>query len=143
MRVLVAVKRVVDYAVKVRVRPDKTGAVRNLTQLLRSFNVVSHAVLLSAAAVRTAVELQNVKMSMNPFCENAMEEAVKLKEGKFASEIIAVSIGPKQAQETLRAALAMGADKGVHVLTDLRTDQELQPLAVAKLLRAVVDEVTQ
>jgi electron transfer flavoprotein beta subunit len=86
------------------------------------------------------VELQNVKMSMNPFCENAMEEAVKLKEGKFASEIIAVSIGPKQAQETLRAALAMGADKGVHVLTDLRTDQELQPLAVAKLLRAVVDE---
>jgi electron transfer flavoprotein beta subunit len=80
-------------------------------------------------------------MSMNPFCENAMEEAVKLKEGKVASEIIAVSIGPKQAQETLRAALAMGADKGVHVLTDLRTDQELQPLAVAKLLRAVVDEV--
>eukprot|EP00953_Heterococcus_sp_UTEX-ZZ885_P036141 18636-Heterococcus_DN1.PRE.5 len=70
-----------------------------------------------------------------------MEEAVTLKEGKFASEIIAVSIGPKQAQETLRAALAMGADKGVHVLTDLRTDQELQPLAVAKLLRAVVDEV--
>jgi Electron transfer flavoprotein domain len=141
MRVLVAVKRVVDYAVKVRVRPDKTGAFKILTQpLCQLQRCLTHS-LSSAAAVTTAVELQNVKMSMNPFCENAMEEAVKLKEGKFASEIIAVSIGPKQAQETLRAALAMGADKGVHVLTDLRTDQELQPLAVAKLLRAVVDEV--
>ncbi|KAG5189336.1 hypothetical protein JKP88DRAFT_271617 [Tribonema minus] len=112
MRVLVAVKRVVDYAVKVRVRPDKT-----------------------------AVELQNVKMSMNPFCENAMEEAVRLKEAKLATEIVAVSVGPKQAQETLRTALAMGADRGVHIVTDMRADQELQPLAVAKLLRTVVDEV--
>ena len=88
-----------------------------------------------------AVELNNVKMSMNPFCENALEEAVKLKESKLASEVIAVSVGNKSAQDTLRAALAMGADKGIHVLTDMRADQELQPLAVAKLLRAIVDEV--
>ncbi|CAN0492822.1 unnamed protein product, partial [Ectocarpus sp. 8 AP-2014] len=84
MRVLVGVKRVVDYAVKVRIQPDKAG-----------------------------VELKNVKMSMNPFCENAMEEAVKLKETKAASEVIAVSIGPKAAKDTLRTALAMGADRGV------------------------------
>lgn len=102
---MVAVKRVVDYAVKVRV--DKSG---------------------------TGVDLSSVKMSMNPFCEIAVEEAVKLKEKKVAEEVIAVSIGPKQSQETLRTALAMGADKGIHVPTEARTDSDVQPLAVAKLL---------
>jgi len=105
MRILVGVKRVVDYAVKIRV--DKSGA---------------------------GVDLANVKMSANPFCEIALEEAVRLKEKKVATEIIAVSIGPKLAAETLRSALAVGADKGIHVTTDMRTDQELQPLAVAKIL---------
>lgn len=109
MKVLVPVKRVVDYAVKIRVAPK-------------------------------GVELNNVKMSMNPFCEIAVEEAIRLKEKKVASEVVAVSIGPKQAQETLRTALAMGADRGIHIETDLRTDQELQPLAVAKLLKAIVDQ---
>eukprot|EP00455_Lapot_gusevi_P004601 TRINITY_DN1189_c0_g1_i1.p1 TRINITY_DN1189_c0_g1~~TRINITY_DN1189_c0_g1_i1.p1 ORF type:complete len:256 (+),score=94.35 TRINITY_DN1189_c0_g1_i1:91-858(+) len=111
MRVLVGVKRVIDYAVKIRVRPDKK-----------------------------AVETANVKMSMNPFCEIAVEEAVRLKEKGIASEIVAVSVGPKQSQETLRSALAMGADRAIHINTDMRTDQELQPLAVAKLLRAVADK---
>mmetsp|Transcript_14351 Transcript_14351/g.25809 ORF Transcript_14351/g.25809 Transcript_14351/m.25809 type:complete len:256 (+) Transcript_14351:158-925(+) len=111
-RVLVAVKRVVDYAVKVRVKKDKT-----------------------------AIELKNTKMSMNPFCEIAVEEAVKMKEGKIAEEVVVVSIGPKQAQETLRTALAMGADKAIHVTTDLRTDQELQPLATAKILSKIVKDV--
>lgn len=109
MKVLVPVKRVVDYAVKIRVAPK-------------------------------GVELNNVKMSMNPFCEIAVEEAIRLKEKKVASEVVAVSIGPKQAQETLRTALAMGADRGIHIETDMRTDQELQPLAVAKLLKAIVDQ---
>jgi electron transfer flavoprotein beta subunit len=86
------------------------------------------------------VELNNVKMSMNPFCEIAVEEAIRLKEKKVASEIIAVSIGPKQSQETIRTALAMGADRGIHIETDLRTDQELQPLAVAKILKAIVEK---
>ena len=108
MRVLVGVKRVVDYAVKVRISADKAGA-----------------------------ELNNIKMSMNPFCEIAVEEAVRLKENKIADEVVAVSIGPKQAQETIRTALAMGADRGIHIATDMRTDQELQPLAVAKLLAEV------
>ncbi|ETM03217.1 hypothetical protein L917_00540, partial [Phytophthora nicotianae] len=107
MKVLVPVKRVVDYAVKIRVEPK-------------------------------GVDLKNVKMSMNPFCEIAVEEAIRLKEKKVASEIVAVSIGPKQSQETLRTALAMGADRGIHITTDMRTDQELQPLAVAKLLKEVV-----
>ena len=105
MKVLVAVKRVVDYNVKVRVKADKTG-----------------------------VELANVKMSMNPFDEIAVEEAVRLKEGGKATEIIAVSMGPQAAQETIRTALAMGADRGILV----QTDAELQPLAVAKLLKAIV-----
>jgi electron transfer flavoprotein beta subunit len=104
-KVLVAVKRVVDYAVKVRVAGNKSG-----------------------------VELNNVKMSLNPFCEIAVEEAIRMKESKSASEVIAVTIGPKQAQETLRTALAMGADRGIHIETDMRTDQELQPLAVAKVM---------
>jgi electron transfer flavoprotein beta subunit len=107
MKVLVPVKRVVDYAVKIRVAPK-------------------------------GVELNNVKMSMNPFCEIAVEEAIRLKEKKIATEVVAVSIGPKQSQETIRTALAMGADRGIHIETDMRTDQELQPLAVAKLLKEIV-----
>eukprot|EP00511_Aplanochytrium_stocchinoi_P002943 CAMPEP_0204824402 /NCGR_PEP_ID=MMETSP1346-20131115/2426_1 /ASSEMBLY_ACC=CAM_ASM_000771 /TAXON_ID=215587 /ORGANISM="Aplanochytrium stocchinoi, Strain GSBS06" /LENGTH=254 /DNA_ID=CAMNT_0051951545 /DNA_START=180 /DNA_END=943 /DNA_ORIENTATION=- len=113
MRLLVGVKRVIDYAVKVRVTPDKTG-----------------------------VELKNVKMSMNPFCEIAVEEAVRLKEAGIVKEVVAVSVGPKQAQETIRTALAMGADSGIHITTDMRTDQELQPLAVSKLLKSIVEKET-
>lgn len=112
MKILVGVKRVVDYAVKVRV-----GA--------------------------NGVNLKNVKMSLNPFCEIAVEEAVKLKENKAAnvSEVVAISIGPKQCQETLRTAMAMGADRGIHVMTDLRGDyMELQSDAVAKLFKTVLEE---
>ena len=105
MKVLVAVKRVVDYNVKVRVKADHSG-----------------------------VETANVKMSMNPFDEIGVEEAIRLKEKGTATEIIAVSMGPQQCQETIRTALAMGADRGILV----QTDAELQPLAVAKLLKAVV-----
>src|SRR6202161_3839069 len=105
MKALVAVKRVIDYNVKIRVKSDRTG-----------------------------VETANVKMSMNPFDEIAVEEAVRLKEGGSASEIIAVSLGAQACQETTRTALAMAADRGIHVLTDA----ELQPLAVAKLLQAIV-----
>ena len=107
MKILVPVKRVVDYNVKVRVKPDQTG-----------------------------VDLANVKMSMNPFCEIAVEEAIRLKEKGVAEEIVAVSIGPAQAQETIRTALAMGADRGVHVTTD----QTVEPLAVAKILAKVVED---
>lgn len=106
MKVLVAVKRVVDYNVKIRVKADKTG-----------------------------VDLANVKMSMNPFDEIAVEEAVRLKEAGTATEVIAVSIGPAQAQETLRTALAMGADRGILV----KTDAEVQPLAVAKMLAKIAE----
>ena len=105
MKVLVAVKRVIDFNVKIRVRADGGG-----------------------------VETANVKMSMNPFDEIAVEEAVRLKEAGIAKEIVAVSMGAPQCQETIRTALAMGADRGIHVLTDA----ELQPLAVAKLLKAIV-----
>jgi len=105
MKVLVAVKRVIDFNVKIRVKADKTG-----------------------------VETANVKMSMNPFDEIGVEEAIRLKEKGAATEIVAVSLGPQACQETIRTALAMGADRGIHVLTDA----ELQPLAVAKLLKAVV-----
>jgi electron transfer flavoprotein beta subunit len=105
MKVLVAVKRVVDYNVKIRVKADKTG-----------------------------VETANVKMSMNPFDEIGVEEAIRLKEAGIATEIIAISLGVAQCQETIRTALAMGADRGIHVVTDA----ELQPLAVAKLIKAVV-----
>jgi electron transfer flavoprotein beta subunit len=107
MKVLVAVKRVIDYNVKIRVKADKTG-----------------------------VETANVKMSMNPFDEIAIEEAVRMKEAGKATEVIAFSAGPTQCQETIRTALAMGADRGVHVVTDA----ELQPLAVAKLLKVVADK---
>ena len=107
MKVLVPVKRVIDYNVKARVKPDQTG-----------------------------VDLANVKMSMNPFCEIAVEEAVRLKEKGAASEVVAVSIGPQQAQETLRTALAMGADRAILI----QTNDDLEPLEVAKTLKAVVGE---
>ncbi|KQY89891.1 electron transfer flavoprotein subunit beta/FixA family protein [Brevundimonas sp. Root1423] len=113
MKVLVPVKRVIDYNVKARVKADQTG-----------------------------VDLANVKMSMNPFDEIAVEEAVRMKEGKehhaagTVSEIVVVSIGVTQAQETIRTALAMGADRGLLI----QSDADLEPLAVAKLLKAVVDE---
>jgi len=106
MKVLVAVKRVIDYNVKVRVKADQTG-----------------------------VETANVKMSMNPFDEIAVEEAIRMQEAGAASETVAVSMGAQQCQETIRTALAMGMDRGIHVLTD----EELQPLAVAKLLAALVE----
>ena len=105
MKVLVAVKRVIDYNVKVRVKSDGSG-----------------------------VELANVKMSMNPFDEIGVEEAMRMKEAGVASEIVAISLGAQQCQETIRTALAMGADRGVHVLTD----DPLEPLAVAKLIAVVV-----
>ena len=107
MKVLVAVKRVVDYNVKIRVKTDGSD-----------------------------IETQGVKMSMNPFDEIAVEEAVRLKEAGTADEVIAVSMGVTQAQETIRTALAMGADRGIHV----ETDAQLEPLAVAKLLKAIVEK---
>ena len=107
MKVLVPVKRVIDAYVKVRVKADGSG-----------------------------VETANVKMSMNPFCEIAVEEAVRLKEAGIASEIVAVSCGVQQSQETIRTALAMGADRGILVTSD----QPLEPLGIAKLLKAIVDK---
>ena len=106
MKVLVPVKRVIDYNVKVRVKSDQTG-----------------------------VDLANVKMSMNPFCEIAVEEAVRLKEKGLAEEAVVVSIGPTQAQETIRTALAIGADRGILIQSDV----DVEPLEVAKLLKAVVE----
>ena len=108
MKLLVAVKRVVDYAVKIRVKADGSG-----------------------------IELANVKMSMNPFDEIAVEEAVRLKESGTATEVVAVTIGPAKSQETLRTALAIGADRAIHIETP--ADAEVEPLAVAKLLKAVVE----
>ena len=107
MKVLVAVKRVVDYNVKIRVKGDQTG-----------------------------VDLANVKMSMNPFDEIAVEEALRMKEAGLAEEVVAVSIGLQQCQETIRTALAMGADRGVLV----KSEDTLEPLHVAKILKAVVEE---
>ncbi|MEE8059109.1 MAG: electron transfer flavoprotein subunit beta/FixA family protein [Pseudomonadales bacterium] len=107
MKVLVAVKRVADANVKVRAKSDGTG-----------------------------VDLNNVKMAINPFCEIAVEEAVRLKEAGTATEIIAVSIGDKSCQEQIRTALALGADRGIQVESDI----ELQPLAIAKLLKAIVEK---
>ncbi len=106
MKILVAVKRVIDYNVKVRVKADRSG-----------------------------VDLANVKMSMNPFDEIAVEEALRLREAGNADEIIALSIGVQQCQETIRTALAMGADRGILI----RTDAEIEPLAVAKLMKAIVE----
>jgi electron transfer flavoprotein beta subunit len=107
MKILVAVKRVIDYNVRVRVKSDQTG-----------------------------VETANVKMAINPFCEIAVEEAVRLQEAGKAKEIVAVSIGPSQCQEVLRTALAMGADRALHYETDV----ELQPLAIARLLQHAVQK---
>jgi len=107
MKVLVPVKRVIDSNVKVRVKPDQTG-----------------------------VDLANVKMAMNPFCEIAVEEAVRMKEKGIATEVVAVSIGPAQAGETLRTALAIGADRAILI----QTDTDVEPLEVAKLLKAAVEE---
>jgi electron transfer flavoprotein beta subunit len=111
MKVLVAVKRVIDYNVNVRVKADNTG-----------------------------VETANVKMSMNPFDEISVEEGVRLKESGAATELVAVSIGAQTCQETIRTALAMGADRGILVQTDLSIDDELQPLAVAKIMKALVEK---
>ncbi len=107
MKILVAVKRVVDYNVKVRAKSDGTD-----------------------------VDIANVKMSINPFCEIAVEEAVRLKEKGVATEVIAVSMGPKQAQEQIRTALALGADRGILV----ESDEDLQPLAISKMLKALVEK---
>ena len=107
MKILVAVKRVVDYNVKVRVKADNSG-----------------------------VDLANVKMALNPFCEIAVEEAVRLKEQGIATEVVVVSVGPASAQEQLRTALALGADRS----TLVETAEELSPLAVAKLLKALIDQ---
>jgi electron transfer flavoprotein beta subunit len=109
MKIIVPVKRVIDYNVKPRVKADGTG-----------------------------VDLANVKMSMNPFDEIAVEEAIRLREKGVATEIVAVSVGPQKAQETLRTALAMGADRAILV----QTDDEVEPLAVAKILKAIADEET-
>ncbi|CAM8890478.1 unnamed protein product [Rhodiola kirilowii] len=106
MKIMVAIKRVIDYAVKIRVKPDKSG-----------------------------VETQNVKMSMNPFCEIALEEALRIKEAGLATEVVAVSMGPAQCVDTIRTGLAMGADRGIHV----ETKENLFPLYVAKLLKALVE----
>lgn len=108
MKVMVAVKRVIDYSVKVRIKPDNSD-----------------------------VDLSNTKMSINPFCEIAVEEAVRLKEAGIADEIVVVSIGPKQAQEQMRSSMAMGADRGVWVETD---DTRLSALTVAQLLAKVAEE---
>jgi len=107
MKVLVAVKRVIDYNVKIRVKADHSD-----------------------------VDLTNVKMAMNPFCEIAVEEAVRLKEKGIATEVVAVTVGPKAAQEQLRTALALGADRALHI----ETDERAESLAVAKLLAKVVEE---
>ena len=107
MKVLVPIKRVVDYNVKIRVKSDNSG-----------------------------VELSNVKMSMNPFDEIAVEEAIKLKEAGTVSEIVVLSIGPQQSQETIRTALAMGADRGILV----KTDELVEPLNVAKIIKSVSEE---
>jgi len=107
MKVLVTVKRVVDFNVRIRVKSDHSG-----------------------------VDIDNVKMSMNPFDENAIEEALRMREAGIASEVIAVSVGDMKSQETLRTALAMGADRAIH----LNSDRALEPLAVAKLLAKIVEQ---
>ena len=107
MKILVPVKRVIDYNVKVRVKPDNSG-----------------------------VELANVKMAMNPFDEIAVEQALRIKEASQAEEVVAISIGPQQSQDTIRTALAMGADRGILV----KTEQDIEPLSVAKVLKAIVEK---
>jgi electron transfer flavoprotein beta subunit len=119
MKILVPIKRVIDYAIKIRVDPTKASQ---------------------------AVQLNNVKMSMNPFCEIAVEEAIRLKESAgAAAEVVAISIGPKQCSETIRTALAMGADRGIHIETkpDVRGDYiDMQPWGIAHLLKGVVEKET-
>lgn len=110
-RVLVGVKRVIDYAVKIRVKPDKTGVVT-----------------------------EGVKHSMNPFDEIAVEEAVKMKEKKLASEVIALSVGPAQSQETLRTALAMGVDRGIHIEISGKDYELLQPLHISKMFAKIAQD---
>lgn len=115
-KILVPIKRVIDYAQKIRVDPSK-GA--------------------------QGVQLKNVKMSMNPFCEIAVEEAIQLKEQNKGAEVVAISVGPKQCTETIRTALAMGADRGIHIETkpDVRGDYiDLQPWAIASLLKGIVEK---
>jgi len=107
MKILVPVKRVIDYNVKVRVKPDNSG-----------------------------VELANVKMAMNPFDEIAVEQALRIKEASQADEVIAISIGPQESQDTIRTALAMGADRGILV----KTEHDIEPLAVAKILKSIVEK---
>ncbi len=109
MKIIVPIKRVVDFNVKIRIKADQSG-----------------------------IELANVKMSMNPFCEIAVEEAVRLKEKGIATEVVVVSVGPQQAQETLRTALAMGADRAILVQTDVN----VEPLAIAKILKAIAAKET-
>ena len=111
MRALVGVKRVLDYSIKARVKSDKTG-----------------------------IEKTNVKMSINPFCEIAVEEAIRMKEKKILGHISALSIGEKACSETIRQALALGADDGFHVLTNMPTDTVLQPLTVAKIFKKILEE---
>lgn len=111
MKILVPIKRVVDYNVKIRVKADQSG-----------------------------VELANVKMSMNPFDEIAVEEAVRLKEKGFAKEVVVVTIGPAVAQDVLRTAIAVGADRGILVVTDMPTDTSVEPLSVAKCLKAIIEK---
>ncbi|WP_302140655.1 electron transfer flavoprotein subunit beta/FixA family protein [Halomonas alkalicola] len=111
MKVLVAVKRVIDYNVKIRVKPDHTD-----------------------------VDLTNVKMALNPFCEIAVEEAVRLKEKGIATEVVAVTVGPKAAQEQLRTALALGADRAIHIDTSAETDERVESLGAAKALARLVAE---
>lgn len=110
MKVLVPVKRVVDYTVKIRVLPNKKG-----------------------------VDKKTVRMSMNPFCEIAVEEAVRLKEANIASELIAVTIGNKKSSEQLRTAMAMGIDRSIHILTDIETDIHLQPINVCRILSQIIN----
>ena len=109
MKALVGIKRVLDYAVKARVRADKLG-----------------------------IEKTNVKMSINPFCEIAVEEAIRMKEKGWVGQITTISIGDKTASETLRHSLALGADDAIHILTNDPIDTHLQPLAVAKILKYIV-----
>ncbi|VDN04584.1 unnamed protein product [Thelazia callipaeda] len=111
MRALVAVKRVVDYSVKIRIKPDKTGVIK-----------------------------ENVQHSMNPLDEVALEEAVRLKEKQIVKEVLAVSVGPTKSQETLRTALAKGADKALHIEIDENASEKVEPLLVAKILRKIVEE---
>ena len=110
-------------------------------ELVYALSVSPHRCVAIHSQSRAGVDLANVKMSMNPFCEIAVEEAIRLREKNIAKEVVAVTVGPKAAAETLRTALAMGADRAIHIETDLRTDQELQPLAVAKLFKFLTAKV--